>query len=125
MAFKVIRGYRVEEKNGDTCIYTLEGEKIYVSDDDIERSFENEAGKKGESGLSTFFLKADATVKIEVSLADVGASASPHASTITKYIHDGGTISKSRDDTLLDVGGRTIYKYLDDGGTISKARDDT
>lgn len=123
MAYTVIRGYKEAGKSeGEVCIYTLDGEKLFVNHDDIEKEFENEAPKKGSGTLTTFFLKVNALVRIEVQLNENATSQGQTPSTIYKYLDDGGTISKSRDDLLSQ--SPTIAKYIDDGGTPRKSLDD-
>lgn len=127
MSLNVIRGYAVPtDRKGEVCIYTLDGEKLFILQEDIERSFENEASKKGEPGLTTFFIKRSANVRVEVSLDEavqpgLGGGEGGRG-TIYKFYDDVGTVRKSYDE--FAAAPDTITKRLDDGGTISKSRDD-
>ena len=131
MALTVVRGYKSAKgsSRGEVCILTLDGEKIFVREEDIEEAFENEAPKKDQSALTTFFIKPNSTVRVEVNLQEQSSGGAGPAKpkylddgeTIYKYLDDGGTISKSRDDTMQPA---TIAKYIDDGGTVRKSLDD-
>lgn len=100
----VITGYIENEKTmtNYTKIVTAAGENLLVESKGITKSFPIEAG--GVAGLTRIFIDQDSSIWLGVSAESIL------------------TLSKG---TSSEIGRGTILKWLDDGGTISKSRDDS
>lgn len=98
----VINGYPDIDKNitGFTKILTAAGEFLLVESSKIVKSFPIEASS--EKGLSRIFVEEGANIWLGVS----------------------GEILQRLNPGTSSIGDGTILKWLDDGGTISKSRDD-
>lgn len=82
------------KKDGIHYVTTPQGETLRLSSGDILRSENADAS----GNLKRYIISASAVVAIEVegrSLSGLDAA----KGTILKWVDDGGTISKSRDDT--------------------------
>src|SRR4051812_23356458 len=117
-----IEGYVEDTKSDPTVILLLDGMTISVSKAGIHKLAVADTAK---NPLSRVFLEPDAEVAIFMKAKDMMGGDAGTAGTILKWLDDGGTISKSRDDSQNRwAGGGTIAKWLDDGGTIKKSYDD-
>lgn len=116
--FVVIEGYVDDAKSDPTTVLLVDGMVVSVSRAGIHKLATLDTGK---SPLMRIFLEPDAEISVTFKASELmGGGVTP--SSILKWVDDGGTLLKSRDDTLTTA---TITKYLDDGGSISKSRDDT
>jgi hypothetical protein len=114
----VLEGYVDDSKADPTEVLLVDGMTITVSREKIHKQV---ALDTGNTPLLRIFLDPEATISFTIKAKDLMGTASATGGTILKWMDDGGTISKSRDDNR---SSGTITKWLDDGGTISKSRDD-
>lgn len=98
----VINGYSENDKSlsGFTKILTAAGESLLVESSKIVKSFPIEASSS--NGLSRIFVEESANIWLGVS----------------------GEILQKLNPTSASIGDGTVLKWMDDGGTISKSRDD-
>jgi hypothetical protein len=90
-------GYISKNEGGAIQILTLDGILFEVEEQAAARQYPMDTNPQG---ARRFFFEPDTEIRITVKASE--AFARPRS----------------------PVGGSTIYKYLDDGGTISKSRDD-
>ncbi len=95
--YVVVVGYATEQKDGQVSVVTFDGLQVLIPAKAIVQSHPLDVGK--ESG-KRMFVDPDTTVQVAMKASEV-------------FLPPQGP-----------VRGLTIYKYLDDGGTISKSRDD-
>jgi len=92
--YTVIDGYIHSEKGGELVVITLGGDQITVPKEGVHMTVPTTASP--EKKAVRLFLKRGTTLTVQISA-----------------------------EALRGIGDGTIYKYSDDGGTISKSRDDT
>jgi len=98
----VINGYSENDKSlpGFSKILTAAGESLLVESSKIVKSFPVEASS--EKGLCRIFVEDGANIWLGVT----------------------GEILQKLNPSVPNIGDSTILKWMDDGGTISKSRDD-
>lgn len=101
--YLVINGYIEQDKafSDYEKVVTAAGENLLIESKGIVKSFPIEAS--GESGLTRIFVEHDTNIWLGVSSGAIQA------------LSNGGS----------DIGLKSILKWVDDGETISKSRDDT
>ena len=99
----VIHGYVEKDKvfPNYSRVITVTGEKLLIETKGIVKSFPIEAS--GESGLNRVLIEQNTNIWMGIS------------SELLQSFNDGNS----------DIGLKSIMKWVDDGGTISKSRDDT
>lgn len=115
----VLEGYLDKSKGQTVSLLLIDGTTLNFSAKSI---FKAAAMDTSAEPMTRVFLDPDTDITLTFKAKDLMGKGWPTAgNTIAKWLDDGGTISKSRDDNFQVS---TVAKYLDDGGTISKSRDD-
>jgi hypothetical protein len=91
--YVVLDGYIHSEKDGELTLITLGGEQITVQPETIHLSVPT--GTTSDKKAVRLFLKRGTVVTVQIAA-----------------------------EAFRGIGDGTIYKYMDDGGTPSKSRDD-
>jgi hypothetical protein len=115
----VLEGYLEKSKGQTTSLLLIDGTTLSFATKSISKAA---AMDTSAEPMTRVFLDPDTDVTLTFKAKDLMGGGSPiSGQSIAKWLDDGGTIQKSRDDGYHVATG---YKYLDDGGTISKSRDD-
>ncbi|BCT91148.1 hypothetical protein LYSHEL_01720 [Lysobacter helvus] len=116
----VLEGYVEDGKSGSISVLMLDGTSLSIEKSSVVKSAPMDTNK---DALTRLFLNEDAEITITVTAGDLDGRGLSASGSILKWIDDGGTLSKSKDDTIQGAG--SILKWVDDGGTIRKSLDDT
>lgn len=106
--YKVLVGYAQNEGDkGALELLTTDGIVVEIPRSAIHKT--QHVGGGSDKDLVRVFVKKGSTVKVSISVDEVGGGQSGPG---------------TRTNPLLDDGWGTGYKYYDDGGTIRKSYDD-